>query len=127
MRRQSGFTLLEVLVATVILAAGVVLISQSISRGIWGLALSRQYTTATFLAQQKLAELVAGIISANETRGDFGEEYPSYSWELDFADVGDPMLDLEEVTLTVRWDAGRGERSVVVTTLREPFQEEEGL
>jgi len=126
MKGQTGFTLLEVLVATVILATGVAIVSQGISRAIWGLALSRQYTVASFLAQQKLAELEAGVISANETQGDFGEVHPGYSWELSFADVGDPMLDLEEVTLTVRWDSGRGERSLVVTTLREPLQEGKG-
>ncbi len=123
MPKEKGFTLLEVLLATVILAGGLLIVLQAINRSIRGVALSRQYTIASLLAQQKLAELEAGLLSAGETEGDFGEEYPDYLWEISVMGRGELDVDLEEVTLVVSW-AGR---SLSVTTYQEPHQAETGL
>jgi hypothetical protein len=45
---------------------------------------SRETSTASLLAASKLAEIeAAGVANWNEWRGDFGEDYPDYIWEVE--------------------------------------------
>jgi general secretion pathway protein I len=75
-----------------------------------GLASEAKFnTTATLLAQSKMAELEArkerGLRSDS---GDFGEDFPGYTWQMRVSDV---MLDnpenvsdhLEQIDLKVSW------------------------
>ena len=50
-RRETWFSLLEVLLASVILATGVLVVSQGFSLGARSAAVGRQYTQAVVLAQ----------------------------------------------------------------------------
>ncbi len=68
---------------------------------------ARFYTQAPILAQGKMAELEA--LSSNAfpvDSGDFGEQFPGYSWKASAADVsseilGDVAEGLKQIDITV--------------------------
>jgi len=80
-----GFTLIEVLVATVVLALGLVAGLTAFSMATRATGASANDTLLPMLAAQKLAE-VTGVprdeLTAGTTTGDFGTEYPDCTWEL---------------------------------------------
>ncbi len=79
-----GFTLLEVMIAMAILAISLVVVFQSQSQSISMASGSRFKTTASFLAQSKMAEIEATDLGAiSFENGNFGEDFPDYSWEID--------------------------------------------
>ncbi len=81
---KSGFTLLEVLVAVAILAIAMVAILKANLQSLDTLTKSRETSTASLLAASKLAEIEAvGVVNWSELRGDFGEDYPDYIWEVE--------------------------------------------
>ncbi len=95
-----GFTLLEVMLAMAILAITLVVIFQSQSQSVSMAGEARFQTTATLLAQGKIAEIEAanpeGISSDS---GDFGDDFPDYSWELDVTETELESLKKIEVTV----------------------------
>jgi len=89
-KKESGFTLMEVMIAMTILAIALVAIFQSQSQSISMSTDSRFMTTASLLAQSKMVEVEAASTLDNQTKdGDFGPDYPQYVWHLE---VGDTML-----------------------------------
>lgn len=96
MRRDSGFTLLEVMIAIAIIAIALVAVLGSQSQSLSLASEAKFNTTAALLAQSKMAEVEAAspeeLISNS---GDFGEDFPDYRWELTVSDVG--FLEAEEV------------------------------
>jgi len=83
-KRAHGFTLLEVLVAVAILAIAMVAILKANLQSLDTLTKSRETSTASLLAASKLAEIEAvGVVNWSELRGDFGEDYPDYIWEVE--------------------------------------------
>lgn len=102
MVRRRGFTLLEVMIAMAILAITLVALYQSQSQSIAMATDSRFLTTASLLAQTRMAEIDAApdprsVVSAN---GDFGDDYPGYTWRLEVSAVEELPL-LKRMTLTV--------------------------
>lgn len=82
--RAKGFTLLEVLVAVAILAIAMVAILKANVQSLETLTKSRETSTASLLAASKLAEIEAvGVENWSELRGDFAEDYPDYTWEVE--------------------------------------------
>jgi type II secretion system protein I len=83
-RSHAGFTLLEVLVAVAILAIAMVAILKANVQSLDTLTKSRETSTGSLLAASKLAEIEAvGVVNWSELRGDFGEDYPDYIWEVE--------------------------------------------
>ena len=115
---QGGFTLLEVLVAMVILSLAVVSLIQLSSQGLRLVKLSGDHQEATRLADR--------IARATEVKGegvDGGEEGP-FTWERRIAlvpvpkELGPatgPAPQLYSLLVNVRWGSGR---SVELATLR---------
>jgi len=111
--RNPGFTLLEVMVAMSIIAIALtaLLASQSQSISIAGEA--KFSTTAALLAQSKMAE----IETKTEDEliydsGDFGNDFPDYSWEMEvqdviFADEEEFTDYLKQIDLTIYWGEGK--------------------
>jgi general secretion pathway protein I len=97
--------LLEVLVAVAILAIAMVAILKANVQNLDALTKSRETTTASLLAASKLAEIEAtGVANWVESQGDFGEEYPEYTWQVETA--GTEVEGLEQVAVIVQRSGG---------------------
>ena len=88
MRRQDGFTLLEVMVAMGILAASLTILLQSQMLSIQASNRSKMITTAVLLARARLADLEDELFEegfsdfGTEANGDFSDEgFPKFRWE----------------------------------------------
>ena len=105
-KRQAGFTLIEMVVATVLLVLGVVGALACISSATRSTSISSEYTTAALLAQQKIAEVEAtpDQIQGGEQSGDFGEEHPTFSWRQNIESSN--IASLMRVTLIIEWKSG---------------------
>lgn len=110
-----GFTLLEVMVALAVLSVAlVVLFSQqatSISRG----NEARIITKATFVAQERMAGLLAeGRLRLGAEEGEVEDSIPPFKWrEL----VEDSSIDgMKRLTIVVLWKEGERERDVRFVT-----------
>jgi len=82
---REGFTLVEVLVATVVVALGLVAALTAFSTANRVRAISSNDTVVAFLAQQKLAEiqlLGREQLPVGTEQGDFGPQFPEYVWNL---------------------------------------------
>jgi len=88
-RSERGFTLLEVMVSVTIIGIALVSLIGSQSQSVSIAASSRFETTASLLAQQKLTELaLAGFEELHSAEGDFGDDFPGYSWKTEVRDLG---------------------------------------
>lgn len=104
-----GFTLLEVMVAVAVLAIGLTALLGSHSQSVSLAAEAKFYTTAAFLAQQKMAELeLAGFQDLDSEAGDFGEDFPGYRWEvqaggMDLQGYEDVTKYIKQINLVLHW------------------------
>ena len=102
-----GFTLLEVMVALAVMSIVLVSVYRMHSQSLAMNTAARFYTQAPMLAQSKMAELEALSSSAfPEDSGDFGEEFPGYSWQASTADINSEILgevaeDLKRIDIKV--------------------------
>jgi len=81
-----GFTLLEVMVAVAILAIAMVAILKANVQSLDTLIETRERTTVSMLAASKMAEVEAvGAADWSEFQGDFGEDYPGFTWRVETA------------------------------------------
>ena len=104
---SSGFTLLEVMVALAVMSIVLVSVYRMHSQSLTMNTAARFYTLAPMLAQGKMVELEVLSSSAfPENSGDFGEQFPGYSWKAAVADVSSEILgemaeDLKQVDIRV--------------------------
>ena len=111
MKKNRGFTLIEVMIAIAIIAIALVVILHSYGLGVSMASESQDFSLATLLAQRKMAEIeLEGFPEVGGEDGDFGEEYPGFIWRERLTET--PMEDLRKVTLTISW----GEKSLEVIT-----------
>jgi general secretion pathway protein I len=108
-RQTLGFTLLEVMVAMAVLAIVLVSVYRMHSQTLTMNTAARFYTQAPLLAQKKMAEVTTAPSSIfTSDSGDFGENYPGYSWEVSATDVlsevlGEVANDLKRIDVTVSY------------------------
>ena len=108
-RPAGGFTLVEVLVATVILATGLLGALTAFSMAARVSAASSDDTLLVFLAEEKLTEiqlLDRDELASGDRLGDFGPEHPEYEWRMA---VGEPdKRNVVRVDLAISFpEAGR--------------------
>lgn len=60
---QSGFTLVEIVIAAAVIGVGLVGVVAGFLHGVGGLEAGRQQTTASFLAEQRMEQLKASALS----------------------------------------------------------------
>ena len=98
--KKNGFTLLEVMIAMAILAITLVVVFQSQSQSISMAGRARFETTASFLAQSKIAEIEAAeaenVVSGS---GNFGDDFPDYSWQVNVTEAKIELLKKIEVKI----------------------------
>lgn len=81
---QSGFTFLEVMIAVAVIAIALVTLIGSQSQSVTVATQTRRNVTASFLAQQKLAELESTPFDDLYTgSGDFDGDISMYRWEAE--------------------------------------------
>ncbi len=115
---QGGFTLVEVLVATVILALGLLGALTAFSMASRATGASTNDTMLTFLAHEKLAEiqlLRADRLADQDTSGDFGPEHPQYEWEMFIGKPDD--RNLVRVDLIIAAPEAGGRRETLFSTI----------
>lgn len=102
-RARPGFTLVEMIVATVLLAVGVVATLSAIHGAAQTTLLADGAQTAAMLAQRQISqlELQPDQLSGGNQQGNFGDEYPGYSWQQ--AAEATDYPNLFQVTMTIRW------------------------
>ena len=101
MKTHDGFTLMEVMLAMAILAISLVAVFQSQSQSISMATDSRFMTTAALLAQSKMVEVEARTsLDIGKQDGDFGTDYPDYSWHLQIEDT--QLAKFKKIEVTVR-------------------------
>jgi len=106
---------MEVMVAVAILAIALVSIFQLQSQSISMSTDSRFMTTAALLAQTKMVEVeTASTLSDKSESGDFGLDYPQYTWRLDISDTQLPQFKKIEITVTNKLFISRGTYRLVL-------------
>jgi type IV pilus assembly protein PilV len=105
-----GFTLLEVLIAMVILSIGLLSMAGLTTGIMRGNSFSNRMTTATMLAREKMESIrrlgYAGASTIDETTTeDYSDitHYPSYK-RITSLDVANPASGMKRLTVTVYWD-----------------------
>ena len=137
---QTGFTLLEILLAIAILGVAVTVIMQQFSAGLRIARTSKTYTTATIYAKQMLEEyLLAEEMEEGEASGTFDD---GFTWNVSIAPYEDYMegegateeqqelyeylpLEMFRVESVVSWMEGGREKSVALATLKTVKKTEE--
>ena len=100
-RNWKGFTLMEVMIAMAILAITLVAVFQSQSQSVSMATEVRFLTTASLLAQGKMAEIdkmdPREIIPMS---GDFRENFPDYAWRVEVTDTAFEFLKKIDLIVT---------------------------
>lgn len=122
--RGSGFLLIELLAATVLLSTALVAISRAFSNSAALLNHAAFMLRGGMLLEGKMAELEAGgELPVGKTEGGFPEGGP-FQWSVAVEQRPEPSL--YEVMVRVSWKEGRRPHSLTVTTLLEkPTETEE--
>lgn len=109
LQNKKGFTLIEVLIATLVLAIGLLSLATLAGTVIRGNAFSNKMTTATTLAQDKMEEIKglgydnAGTAAGTENYGSIAG-YVAYKRVATVA-TDSPATGMKTVTVTASWDA----------------------
>ena len=109
-RADAGFTLLEVLVAVVILSVAVVTLVQLASQGLRLLKLSTDYQEAVLLADRvaRAAEAsIEGVETGHEGRFNWERRATLVAVPDDLAAAGSAPPRLLSLSVAVRWGTGR--------------------
>lgn len=107
---DNAFTLLEVMVALAVMSIVLVSVYRMHSQSIAMNATARFYTQAPLLAQHKMAELEAeSADDLSGDSGDFGDDFPGYTWQVDVNEVSSEALgevadDLVGIDVTVSYN-----------------------
>jgi prepilin-type N-terminal cleavage/methylation domain-containing protein len=143
MRRSTGFTLLEVMIAVAILAVSLLALFSLQSTSIIGSARAQRISTATLLARQKMASLLIeieeGMVKGEfpeekEESGSFEEEkYPDYRWKLEIKKTEIPPPPTPEggsdvmarIFSMVSEELSKATRQMKLTVSWVEFEEEE--
>lgn len=112
-RRQDGFTLLEVLAAVVLLGTTVTILLSAVSQGQVAQAHALESNRALWLCQRKLSEVAIGIETGS--MGRFDPPWGAFSWQANTKRLDNPGLT--RIVVTVSWQGSGGVRVVTLSTL----------
>ncbi len=124
--RRGGFTLIEVVVATAILAIALTVIIELFAGGLRLARVSKEYTKAVNYANAKMEEIASRqTLEEGSTEGEFDE---TFRWRVTMDRVNllpverpwevKPPIQLFKIRVDVLWKPGSQERSASVETYR---------
>lgn len=97
---RAGFTLMEVMVAVVIIAIAMVSVYKLQAQTILTAGSARFYATAPMLARIKLADIdIKSLEDVDDDSGDFGEDFPGYTWKIATDEIASENLKEEGPSL----------------------------
>ena len=101
-RRYSAFTLIEVMVALVIVSLALAAVAASMGQMIDTANTMRERTFASWIAQNKIAEMrLAGVIpEVGESSGDVDYANTSWAWTAEVSETGIENLLKVDVTVS---------------------------
>jgi general secretion pathway protein I len=125
---NSGFTLIETLVAMMLISVTLVLIMQAFSSGLTSVNTSESYTIAIFHASEKMEELsLYKKLSPGIMTGTFNARY-RWETEIKKTEISMNMMNDEKenivqydmflIAVTVFWKSGSTEKDFKLITLR---------
>jgi len=122
---NDGYTLIETLVAVMLLAISLVTIMQLFSGGLRAIRLSNDFERAVFHAQERMEAIrLSPYLVENKLQGQLED---GYRWEavirdLDAAPTADPrkagILTRFSVTVSVHWPSGEKDKTFSLDALR---------
>ncbi|WP_339138522.1 MAG: type II secretion system protein [Candidatus Electrothrix sp. GW3-4] len=119
---QTGFTLLEVMVAVAIIGMTFVSLLGSQSQSISIADISRSETTAAMLAREKLSDLqLIGFDELDNSTGQFDDPFADYFWQAKVSALSEDetgITDTEDMLKLVTLTISRGEDKNQVFTVR---------
>lgn len=114
LRKNGGFTLLEIVVALTIAAIALPALLRAFSQGTKNQALIENRTTAIYLLKLRMSEIeMLGNLEVGSEEGEFGTN-SRFSWVSDISETDTDGL--YEVTVTVNWQERGQQKSVELTT-----------
>ena len=118
---DSGFTLLEVLVALAILSIAITLIIQLFSANLRSVSISGNMSSAVVWSDARMREILADPSLTEKAWREITDD--GYRIEVSIGEVLKERTDnlpvrMMEVTLIVRWDEGRKERNIQLKTVK---------
>ncbi len=118
-RNAKGFTLVEVIAASVILCGAVMLVGRAGTQAMTGTKLNRHYEMAASLIDKQLSLIdylgIDAFIETGESEGQFDDLGYLFQWEIqtEYQEIDSLYL----VRITVTWAEGRRPYSISVDTM----------
>ena len=106
--RDDGFTLLEIMAALAVLAAGLLVLLQTDGLNHGRTLHAARLMEASFLARERMEEMISGGVPES-TREDARDENGIYTWSNTVAET--EFSGVKEISLTVKWMEGAREES----------------
>jgi len=117
-QNNRGFTLIESILASVLLCASVLVLVAISSRSVGATTLNRHYEKALGIAEKQLAMIdYVGIdyfIEAGRMEGDIENSEPNYHWQVEAESIG--IDNLYKVVVTVSWVERSKNHNVSIST-----------
>ncbi len=115
-RDHTGFTFVEMLAAMAFLGILMPVVISALTISNRAAVVSERATVATQLAENRLQEIIVDDSwTSASSRGDFGEQWPGYRWELTKGDWQSGAMT--ELSLNVFFQVQGREHDVRLTTL----------
>jgi prepilin-type N-terminal cleavage/methylation domain-containing protein len=125
MSRAKGFTLIETLIAMVLLAGALIVLGNAWSGSLNAIRKSRSLTTLSLLLQRKMTEYeikykdkTTGEVPEEET-GDFGSDFAPYTWKMQSRKIEMPDMS---AALTARTGGATETEIMIVKQLQEMIE-----
>ncbi len=111
---MKGFTLLEVLIATIILTVGMIAILWAFNTGLFATTDVENVDLALNIAQAKMEQIKNTPFASLADSGPTADSnFPNFNLTVNVAEGQNPM----QIDVTVAWQVKGGQTSITLTTL----------
>jgi len=112
---MKGFTLIEIMIALVVLGASLVVLLGLRNRDIAISSEANHMVVASLCARERIALFsLQEDKNSGERKGSCEEPYKSYQWEIALNETGFPKI--QELSMNVIWNEQNREEKVRITT-----------